>query len=72
MSEFEASPSQVLAERVVQRLIAEGLLAPGDATRIQTRLVDGKLKPEDWRVAIEKAADAAARAGARRGGEGLP
>jgi len=67
VTEFrEASPSQLLAERVVQRLIAERLLAPGDAARLQSRLIDGKLKAEDWRVAVEKAAAAAARSGEGR------
>jgi len=55
-------PSQVLAERVVQRLLAEGLLASSDAARVHARLTDGTLKAEDWRVALEKTAGAAARA----------
>lgn len=55
------SPTQQLAERIVQRLLADGLMTPGDAARLQAKLIDGKLKPEDWRVALEKAADSTAR-----------
>lgn len=61
------SPSQVLAERVVQRLLAEGLLATGDGARVQARLTDGALTAEDWRVALEKAVAAGSPAGAAEG-----
>lgn len=55
------SPTQQLAERVVRRLVEERLLTPGDAARLQSKLMDGKLRPEDWRVVLEKAAESAAR-----------
>jgi len=65
MTEFQASPSHVLAERIVQRLIAEQLLSSGDAAQLQARLIDGKQKAEDWRVALEKAADARTSGGSQ-------
>lgn len=49
------SPSQKLALRIVERLINEKLIAPGDAKKIASKLAEGKLKGEDWRVAIELA-----------------
>jgi len=55
------SPTQQLAERVVQRLLAERLVTPEDAARLQSKLTDGKLRPEDWRVVLEHAGDVATR-----------
>ena len=55
-------PSVQLAERIIQRLQAEQLVLPADAARTQGRLIDGKLGGEDWRLALEKALDAAQRA----------
>lgn len=55
------TPTQQLAERIVQRLVTEHLLTPGDAARLQAKLIDGKLRPDDWRQALEHAVRPAAR-----------
>ncbi len=57
-----SSPSVVLAERIVRKLLAEQLVLSGDATRLQASLTDGTLTGQDWRLALDKALHAAARA----------
>ena len=47
------SPSQQLAEKIVTRLIEEGLLSSARGKRLQGKLADGTLKEEDWKVEIE-------------------
>jgi hypothetical protein len=49
------SPSVKLAGTIVERLVAEHLLSPEDAKKIQPRLAEGKLRPQDWRLPIELA-----------------
>ena len=49
------TPSKQLAEKIMERLIADGLMMSDDRKRLLTKLADGKLKPEDWRLAIELA-----------------
>jgi hypothetical protein len=51
------TPSQRLAARIVERLIAEGLVTPADGKKLQAKLADGKLRPEDGRLPLEIAAD---------------
>ena len=51
-----ATPTQQLAEKILERLIAEGLLAQDDHKKLVNKLADGKLKSEDWRLAVELAA----------------
>ena len=51
------TPSERLATRIIERLIAEGLVAPADGKKLQAKLADGKLRPEDWRLPLEIAAD---------------
>jgi len=50
-----SSPSRLLAEKIVDRLIAEKLIAPEQRDKLLDRLADGKLRPEDWRLPIETA-----------------
>jgi len=47
-------PSQELAKRVLERLVAEKLLRPDDAQKLLPKLAEGQLRPEDWRLALEK------------------
>jgi hypothetical protein len=47
------SPSEVLAVKIVERLIGEGLLASDLKDRIVASLAVGSMKPEDWRLAME-------------------
>lgn len=50
------TPSEQLAATVMERLIKEKLLSSDDRKKLLTKLGDGKLRPEDWRLAIELAA----------------
>lgn len=47
-------PAEELAQLIAKRLEAEGLLTPEDATRTTPKIRDGKMLPEDWRLAVEK------------------
>ena len=47
------SPSQTLAERIVNRLLQEKLLSESEAKKILPKLADGKVQSEDWHVAIQ-------------------
>ena len=49
------TPSQTLAQRITERLVREGLLTEQNAKAIQTKLADGTLQEEDWRLPIEVA-----------------
>jgi len=47
------SPSTQLATLVIERLIKEDLLRPDDRGTLLSRLAEGKLKQEDWWLAVE-------------------
>lgn len=47
------TPSKQVAASIIERLITEGLLSPGDAKKLLAQLAEGKLKPDDWRLAVE-------------------
>lgn len=49
------TPSERLASKILDRLVKEKILAPGDQSKLLTRLSAGKIKAEDWRLAIELA-----------------
>ena len=49
------TPSGQLASRILKRLIEEKLFRPADEAKLLSNLAEGKLKPEDWRLAIELA-----------------
>lgn len=51
------TPSRQLAARILARLADEMLLVATDQTKLIDKLAEGKLKPEDWRIAIELAGD---------------
>lgn len=48
-------PSAQLAAKIIDRLTDEKLLTPDDRKKLLTKLADGKLRPEDWRLALELA-----------------
>lgn len=52
-----ASPSDELAKKICDRLSNEGLLTLEDVKRFSEKLATGKVKAEDWRLAVEKAID---------------
>ena len=56
------TPSQRLAVKIIERLIAEEILSPDDRKKLLDKLGDGQLNPQDWRLAIEMAQG-------KRGGE---
>lgn len=48
-----ATPSLQLANKILDRLVNENLLAEDDRVKLGAKLADGTLKSEDWRLAIE-------------------
>ena len=48
------TPSQILASKIVERLSKEHLVTPETAQKLSSPLATGKLKAEDWRLAVEK------------------
>lgn len=51
------TPSQILASRIIEKLVQEGLLTEEIAEKIQPNLADGTLREGDWRLQIELSAD---------------
>lgn len=49
------TPSEKLASKILDQLIEAKLLMPDDRGKLLLGLSEGKLKPEDWRLAIELA-----------------
>ena len=49
------TPSGQLAAKIMDRLIEEKLLTPEDRKKLLTKLGDGKVSQEDWRLAVELA-----------------
>jgi len=54
MSESTATASEQLAGRIIQRLIDEKLLSANDCKKLIPKMATGKVRPEDWRLAVEK------------------
>lgn len=50
-------PSQTLARQIVERLVKEGLISSQSSGQTQSKLADGKLTGEDWRLLIELGSD---------------
>ena len=55
------TPSQLLAQKIAERLVSEGLLTKDAARALLPQLADGTLKGEDWRLPIELAEKKAAK-----------
>ncbi|MEB4593232.1 hypothetical protein VSS37_19805 [Candidatus Thiothrix sp. Deng01] len=51
------SPSDELAKIICEKLKQAGLLTQQDMQRFSEKMATGKTKPEDWRLAVEKAMD---------------
>jgi hypothetical protein len=49
------TPSQALAAKITERLVRESLITSEAGKRLQPKLSEGKLKEEDWRLAVELA-----------------
>ena len=48
------SPSHELAQIVVERLASEKLITSEDVKKMVGSYAEGKLRQEDWRLALEK------------------
>lgn len=46
------SPSLQLADKILDRLVKEQLLSEEDKDKLRTKLAEGKLRAEDWRLAV--------------------
>ena len=49
-----SSPSEELAKAIFQKLVQEHLLTDGEAKKLLGRAAEGKMRPEDWKLAFEK------------------
>jgi hypothetical protein len=49
------TPSEKLASKILDRLVESKLLAPEDREKLLSKLAEGKLRADDWRLAIELA-----------------
>ncbi len=49
------TPSEQLAEKIIERLISEKLVSETDGKKMFVNLAAGTLKAEDWRLPIENA-----------------
>jgi hypothetical protein len=47
------TPTEKLCARILARLVKERLLSEPEAEKLRPRLAEGKLRAEDWRLAIE-------------------
>jgi len=54
LTEPSKTPSQTLAEFIVHKLVAEKLVTESDGKALIPKLAAGKMKAEDWRLAVEK------------------
>lgn len=48
------SPSEDLAKAIFQKLVQAHLLTDDDAKKLLVKASEGKMRPEDWRLAFEK------------------
>ena len=56
-------PDEVVADKIINRLVTARLIAEQDRDRAYTQLASGKLKAEDWRLLAEKALGRESREG---------
>lgn len=54
MTEPTVTASEQLARKIIQRLIDEKLLSANDGKKLVPKMATGKVRAEDWRVAVEK------------------
>ncbi|MGB5070343.1 MAG: hypothetical protein WBO28_05255 [Flavobacteriales bacterium] len=52
-NEDAKTPTEQLADRLRRRLLEEGLLKEDRMDAILPKIKSGKIKPEDWKMAIE-------------------
>ena len=49
-----STPSTQLAAIITKRLVAEGLIPESDATTLESKLANGTVKAEDWKLVVDK------------------
>jgi hypothetical protein len=47
------TPCYKLAEKIIERLVHEKLLTDQHGKKLIPKFTEGKLRPEDWRLAFE-------------------
>jgi hypothetical protein len=47
------TPSRILSEKIIAKLVQEGLLTEQEGKKMLPDLAAGKLKPEDWFLPFE-------------------
>lgn len=51
----EETPSELLATRVIEQLVASGLLRESSRKTFLSKVASGKVKGEDWKLELELA-----------------
>lgn len=51
------TPAQQLAKRIADRLVMDGLLDENLAKQIESKVAQGQMQVEDWKLTFEKALD---------------
>ncbi len=54
MTEPTITASEQLAGKIIQRLVDEKLLSANDGKKLVPKMATGKVRAEDWRLAVEK------------------
>ena len=49
------TPSLKLAKQTMDRLVTEQLITPKEAEKFAQKFSEGRVKAEDWRLAVENA-----------------
>lgn len=52
-----STPSEDLTKIIFEKLLQEQLLTTEDADRFLGKAIEGKMRSEDWRLAIEKSGE---------------
>lgn len=57
MRQIMQTPSCKLMSQIMHKLQQEKLLTVGEANKIEKKIFSGKIKSEDWRLAVELSMD---------------
>lgn len=55
------TPSQILAAKTLERLCAEKLLTKEEMKKLLPKFTEGRVKAEDWRLAVENSIEKEAK-----------
>jgi hypothetical protein len=56
-TEETSSLSQELARKILDRLARKGLLNSNSVSAIESKIAEGKMQAEDWKLEFEKSLD---------------